>query len=69
MGAIFEQSLKDTIKGPARVRGFGEIDVSNQNAGGVYYTPGEITSYLVRRALHEAFEESSGRRALTQSTI
>jgi hypothetical protein len=56
LGAIFEQSLKDISSGPARVRGFGEIEVTNQQVGGVYYTPREITSYLVEGALTRAFE-------------
>jgi hypothetical protein len=36
LGAIFEQSLKDIPKGPALVRGAGEIDVTTQQVGGVY---------------------------------
>ena len=56
LGAIFEQSLKDISNGPARVRGFGEIDVTSQQAGGVYYTPREITSHLVSGALTRAFD-------------
>ena len=68
LGAIFEQSLKDTIKGPARVRGFGRFD-HNENAGGVFYTPGEITSDLVRRALDEAFDEIERTSVPTQSVI
>lgn len=55
LGAIFEQSLKDIRKGPTRVRGTGDVDLSNQEAGGVYYTPREITSYLVGRAFGAAF--------------
>jgi hypothetical protein len=56
LGAIFEQSLKDISSGPARVRGFGEIEVTNQQVGGVYYTPREITSHLVGGALTLAFD-------------
>jgi hypothetical protein len=56
LGAIFEQSLKDISSGPARVRGFGEMEVTDQQVGGVYYTPREITSYLVESALTRAFE-------------
>ncbi|MER9278412.1 N-6 DNA methylase [Mesorhizobium sp. M0522] len=56
LGAIFEQSLKDISSGPARVRGFGEMDVTSQQIGGVYYTPREITSYLMERALSLTFE-------------
>ncbi len=50
LGAIFEQSLKDVIKKIAHVRGTGEVDVTSQKVGGVYYTPREITSYMIRRA-------------------
>lgn len=57
LGAIFEQSLKDISSGPARVRGFGEIEITSQQVGGVYYTPREITSYLVERALTLTFEK------------
>lgn len=56
LGAIFEQSLKDISSGAARVRGFGEIEVTSQQVGGVYYTPREITSYLVERALTPTFD-------------
>jgi hypothetical protein len=56
LGAIFEQSLKDISSGPARVRGFGEIEVTNQKVGGVYYTPREISSHLVGGALALAFD-------------
>lgn len=56
LGAIFEQSLKDISSGPARVRGFGEIEVTSQQVGGVFYTPREITSHLVERALTLTFE-------------
>ncbi|MBP1886534.1 Eco57I restriction-modification methylase domain-containing protein [Sinorhizobium mexicanum] len=56
LGAIFEQSLKDISNGPARVRGIGEIEVTSQQVGGVYYTPQEVTSYLVERALRRVFE-------------
>jgi hypothetical protein len=55
LGAIFEQSLKDISSGPARVRGFGEIDLTSQQVGGVYYTPREITSHLVQGALGPLF--------------
>jgi hypothetical protein len=55
LGAIFEQSLKDIPKGPARVRGVGEIDVTNQQVGGVYYTPREITSHLTQLILKPIF--------------
>jgi hypothetical protein len=57
LGAIFEQSLKDIPKGPAHVRGFGEIEVTNQRVGGVYYTPREITAHLTQRALQPLFSE------------
>lgn len=53
MGAIFEQSLKDIphlIKG---LRGKGEQSVSKRKSTGVYYTPKELTVYLVDRALEE----------------
>ncbi|WP_313573736.1 Eco57I restriction-modification methylase domain-containing protein [Brevundimonas sp.] len=56
LGAIFEQSLKDISSGPARVRGVGEVEVTTQQVGGVYYTPREITSHLVAAALGRAFE-------------
>lgn len=56
LGAIFEQSLKDLPEGEAPVRGAGHIEVSSQEVGGVYYTPREITYYLVRRALDERLE-------------
>lgn len=52
LGAIFEQSLKDIVKGARLVRGVGEIDVTSQKAGGVFYTPREITAYMVRGALN-----------------
>lgn len=55
LGAIFEQSLKDLPEGEAAVRGAGHVEVSSQEAGGVYYTPREITYYLVRRSLEEHF--------------
>lgn len=57
LGAIFEQSLKDIIKGPKLVRGFGEIDFSTQRAGGVFYTPPEVTAYMIRRALGVSLDE------------
>jgi hypothetical protein len=57
LGAIFEQSLKDIPKGSARVRGFGEIEVTNQRVGGVYYTPREITAHLTQRVLQPLFSE------------
>jgi hypothetical protein len=53
LGAIFEQSLKDIFRGPALVRGVGEVGITEQSSGGVYYTPSEITVYLVKRALDE----------------
>ena len=56
LGAIFEQSLKDIPKGAGSVRGVGEVDVSLQNAGGVYYTPTEITTYMISRAMELAFD-------------
>jgi len=62
LGAIFEQSLKDISKGDAPVRGAGEVDVTSQEAGGVYYTPGEITGHLTRSAfsyLFSAFENAA----------
>ncbi len=55
LGAIFEQSLKDLPEGEAAVRGAGQVEVSSQEVSGVYYTPREITNYLVRRALEEHF--------------
>ncbi|ULX52723.1 hypothetical protein A9P79_11780 [Cupriavidus taiwanensis] len=51
LGAIFEQSLKDMPQADARVRGVGEITLTSQETGGVYYTPREITSHLVSAAL------------------
>lgn len=57
LGAIFEQSLKDIVKGTKLVRGFGEIDVTNQKTGGVFYTPREITAYIVKGALDVATKD------------
>jgi len=57
LGAIFEQSLKDIPKGRSPIRGFGEIELTSQRAGGVYYTPGEITSYIIRRSLDTALDQ------------
>jgi hypothetical protein len=55
LGAIFEQSLKDIAKRGSRVRGVGQAEITGREAGGVYYTPREITSYLVGRAFEAAF--------------
>lgn len=55
LGAIFEQSLKDLPEGEAPVRGVGQVEVSSQEVSGVYYTPREITYYMVRRAFDEHF--------------
>ncbi|MER9456572.1 N-6 DNA methylase [Mesorhizobium sp. M0478] len=60
LGAIFEQSLKDIEKGEALVRGVGEMGVSSQESGGVYYTPREITAHMVRGAFELIFEEFAG---------
>jgi hypothetical protein len=57
LGAIFEQSLKDIRKRPSRLRGVGETELTGREAGGVYYTPREITSYLVGRAFDVAFAD------------
>jgi hypothetical protein len=54
LGAIFEQSLKDIAKRGSRVRGVGETELTGREAGGVYYTPREITAYLVGRAFEAA---------------
>lgn len=59
LGAIFEQSLSDIINRSARVRGVGEVAVSDQKVGGVYYTPREVTSHLVRMALQGAYDRMS----------
>ncbi|MGK2908821.1 MAG: Eco57I restriction-modification methylase domain-containing protein [Sphingobium sp.] len=56
LGAIFEQSLKDLPDGEAPVRGAGQVEVSSQEISGVYYTPREITYYMVRRALDLHFQ-------------
>jgi SAM-dependent methyltransferase len=63
LGAIFEQSLKDIRKRPSRVRGVGETDLTDREAGGVYYTPREITSYLVGRAFDAALADLQTRAA------
>lgn len=57
LGAIFEQSLKDIRKRPSRVRGFGESERTDREAGGVYYTPREITAYLVGRAFEASLAD------------
>lgn len=56
LGAIFEQSLKDMPQAEALVRGVGETTVTSQESGGVYYTPREITSHLMRAALTPLFD-------------
>jgi hypothetical protein len=57
LGAIFEQSLKDIEKGEGPVRGVGEMGVSSQETGGVYYTPREITAHMIRGAFELVFED------------
>ena len=57
LGAIFEQSLKDIEKGEAPIRGIGEVAVTSQETGGVYYTPREITTYMIRGAFDLVFED------------
>jgi type I restriction-modification system DNA methylase subunit len=71
LGAIFEQSLKDIPKGKSLVRGFGEVDVTSQKASGVFYTPREITSYIVKRALQVAIgdQEAALRASIDKEDV
>ncbi|RVD58144.1 hypothetical protein EN746_03415 [Mesorhizobium sp. M8A.F.Ca.ET.023.02.2.1] len=69
LGEIFEQSLKDIDKRTALVRGVGETALSNQQAGGVFYTPREITAYLVRLAFELAFARLADEAEASPSTI
>ncbi|HEY1599253.1 MAG TPA: N-6 DNA methylase [Pirellulales bacterium] len=50
LGAIFEQSLKDLPTSEAPVRGRGNVAVTSRETHGVYYTPKEITRFMVSRA-------------------
>ncbi len=50
LGVIFEQSLKDIPAVDIPVRGKGSIDITSRETHGVYYTPKEITRFMVSRA-------------------
>ncbi|BBU63066.1 type II endonuclease-methyltransferasefusion protein [Methylosinus sp. C49] len=57
LGAIFEQSLKDIPIGTGLVRGAGAVEITTQSSKGVYYTPREITSYLIDRTMEIALND------------
>ncbi len=56
LGAIFEQSLKDIPVGKKLIRGHGSLDSNERASKGVFYTPREITHFLISRALRHRLE-------------
>lgn len=71
LGAIFEQSLKDLPTNESPVRGRGNVAVTSRESHGVYYTPKEITRFMVSRAfdnyiapLREAADRSASEQEI-----